>query len=557
MQDAPAVDEVERLLPKREPEDVGLEEMDVPAIVQVRVRGVDGSAEVDRYDTPTVVQHDLAEPAEAGAGIEHELPFEAVQREVDALPELVLQIAEAREALEVSGPERCPFERERICVRVALHEPRDGVHDWKSVAVRAGELPLRDLVSVHLLVTELQLPLAVGAHEHFHQFAPHNVSRATTAKIHGMCGIGVTFDSEGRGPGGSLGAAVHAPPRSRRRGCPRASGEDGVVLEHCRLAIIDPGNPEADQPFMDPTGRWVLVYNGELFNFRELRAAIERRGVRFRTNSDTEVVLQSFIADGEQALSGFRGMFAFVIWDRETNELTAVARPGRGQAALLQLRRWPLHRGERDADDARPSGRAPPARPRRRRRVPRLRLHARRADADRGRQEARARARAAAARRAARKVEYWDALPPDAPRPPSQKKGADRQAELEDELVALLDESVSAAMVSDVPVSLMLSGGLDSSAVAALGARTVTPSELTAYSVSFGLESDESAAAARLAADLGIRHRELVLTPSDLRDSFEAWLDGHGRPFREPDERRDLPHRPCRPRGRHEGPSVR
>jgi asparagine synthase (glutamine-hydrolysing) len=79
-------------------------------------------------------------------------------------------------------------------------------------------------------------------------------------------------------------------------------------------------------------------------------------------------------------------------------------------------------------------------------------------------------------------------------------------------------------MVSDVPVSLMLSGGLDSSAVAALGAKAVKPSELTAYSVSFGLASDESQAAARLATDLGMRHRELILAPEDLRHSFESWL---------------------------------
>ena len=63
-------------------------------------------------------------------------------------------------------------------------------------------------------------------------------------------------------------------------------------LEHCRLAIIDPDNREADQPFADPTGRWTIVYNGELFNYRELRRDLERRGVRFRTKSDTEVVLK-------------------------------------------------------------------------------------------------------------------------------------------------------------------------------------------------------------------------------------------------------------------------
>src|SRR5215211_6111629 len=137
-----------------------------------------------------------------------------------------------------------------------------------------------------------------------------------------MCGIGVTLDTTGRRRG-----QAWALPFMRHRG-PDGEGiheeaGHGEVLEHCRLAIIDPGNPAAAQPFSDPSGRWVLVYNGELFNFRELRAALERRGAHFTTHSDTEVVLQSFILDGLEACKGFRGMFAFVVFDRETGDLFA------------------------------------------------------------------------------------------------------------------------------------------------------------------------------------------------------------------------------------------
>ncbi|MGH2755118.1 MAG: asparagine synthetase B, partial [Actinomycetota bacterium] len=56
----------------------------------------------------------------------------------------------------------------------------------------------------------------------------------------------------------------------------------GVVLEHCRLAIIDPDNREADQPFTDPTGRWSIVFNGEIFNYRSIRDDLARAGVAFR-----------------------------------------------------------------------------------------------------------------------------------------------------------------------------------------------------------------------------------------------------------------------------------
>jgi asparagine synthase (glutamine-hydrolysing) len=296
--------------------------------------------------------------------------------------------------------------------------------------------------------------------------------------------------------------------------------EEGIALEHCRLAIIDPLNPDADQPFTDPTGRWALVYNGELFNFRVLRAELERRGFRFRTNSDTEVVLQSFLADGERSLTRFRGMFAFVIWDRETGELFAArdqvgvkplyytfadglflaasemrtilghaaVRPRLDLGGVIEYLSFGYTLGERTLIEG--VRKLEPGHA--------LRLR-------RGRLE---------------KSEYWDALPPDGPSVEPSRS----QAELEDELVALLGDSVAAAMVSDVPLSLMLSGGLDSSAVAALAVRTVVPSELTAFSVSFGLESDESPAAARLAADLGIRHREIMLTPRELQHSFETWL---------------------------------
>src|SRR4051794_32113891 len=135
-----------------------------------------------------------------------------------------------------------------------------------------------------------------------------------------MCGIAVGFDLRGLGR-----AEPWALPLIRHRG-PDGEGvlttpDGNLTFEHCRLAIIDPDNPEADQPFTDPTGRWTIAYNGEVFNFRELRRELERRGCTFRTDSDTEVVLLGFAADGERFLERMRGMFAFAIWDREAREL--------------------------------------------------------------------------------------------------------------------------------------------------------------------------------------------------------------------------------------------
>jgi asparagine synthase (glutamine-hydrolysing) len=96
---------------------------------------------------------------------------------------------------------------------------------------------------------------------------------------------------------------------------------DGPVgLANRRLAIIDP-RPEGDQPMVDATGDFVITYNGELYNYRELRAELERAGRRFRTGTDTEVVLGAYAQWGAASVERFNGMFAFAIWDRRQREL--------------------------------------------------------------------------------------------------------------------------------------------------------------------------------------------------------------------------------------------
>jgi asparagine synthase (glutamine-hydrolysing) len=289
----------------------------------------------------------------------------------------------------------------------------------------------------------------------------------------------------------------------------------GIVLEHCRLAIIDPENAGADQPFRDPTGRWTIAYNGELFNFRQLRSGLERRGMAFRTQADTEVVLASLIADGVAALPSFRGMFAFVLWDQEQQELTAArdhmgvkplyyAFDGGLFVAASEMRTMLAHPavsrvldpvsvveylafGYVSGDRTLVSGV--------RKLAPGHGLRLRDGQLE--------------------TFEYWDVLPP----PPERDDAA-----YEDELREQLDSAINAALVSDVPVSLMLSGGIDSSTIAAIAARQVDPSTLTGYSVSFGLPTDESAAARRLAVDLGLRHREILLNEAAVREEFDGWL---------------------------------
>jgi asparagine synthase (glutamine-hydrolysing) len=94
--------------------------------------------------------------------------------------------------------------------------------------------------------------------------------------------------------------------------------EGPVLLAHRRLSIIDPG-VQANQPFYSQDGRYVLVYNGELYNYKSLRA--ELRAYDFLTNSDTEVVLAAFQAWGISCMERFEGMFAFAIWDKVSERL--------------------------------------------------------------------------------------------------------------------------------------------------------------------------------------------------------------------------------------------
>ncbi|MEY8197895.1 MAG: asparagine synthase (glutamine-hydrolyzing) [Colwellia sp.] len=96
--------------------------------------------------------------------------------------------------------------------------------------------------------------------------------------------------------------------------------EHNVGLGHRRLAIIDL-SPAGHQPMMSSDNRYVLSYNGEIYNFQELRTELETLGYQFRSRSDSEVVLSAYHAWGEKALDKFNGMFALAIWDRHDRSL--------------------------------------------------------------------------------------------------------------------------------------------------------------------------------------------------------------------------------------------
>ncbi|WP_235925667.1 asparagine synthase (glutamine-hydrolyzing) [Pontibacter burrus] len=152
-----------------------------------------------------------------------------------------------------------------------------------------------------------------------------------------MCGItGVfAFTEAGRSAIEKLNLAANA---LRHRG-PDGDGsfvQFPVALANRRLAVIAPGLG-ADQPHTDATGRYTITYNGEIFNYKALRAKLAAKGVNFQTESDTEVVLQLYITHGQKFLKKLHGFFSFAIYDAAEQSLF-IARDRFGEKPLLYYR---------------------------------------------------------------------------------------------------------------------------------------------------------------------------------------------------------------------------
>src|SRR6185436_2660461 len=145
-----------------------------------------------------------------------------------------------------------------------------------------------------------------------------------------MCGITAIFSWRSTAPPVRPDELEAITESMRARG-PDAGGtwisSDGRAgLGARRLAIIDL-SAEGTQPMFDVERELVIVFNGEIYNYRELRAALERGGARFHSHTDTEVLLQLYRRDGERMLGLLRGMYAFLIWDTRTRRMFAARDP--------------------------------------------------------------------------------------------------------------------------------------------------------------------------------------------------------------------------------------
>jgi asparagine synthase (glutamine-hydrolysing) len=298
--------------------------------------------------------------------------------------------------------------------------------------------------------------------------------------------------------------------------------ERGIALGHRRLSIVDL-SPEGHQPMVSANGRFVVVFNGEIYNFRALRQMLETEGVAFRGHSDTEVLLAAICRWGvEQALSRFVGMFSFALWDKQDRVLT-LARDRIGEkplyygwmgdtflfgSELKALRVHPSWRGTMNRDVLAlyirlsyiPSPytiyehikKLPPA----------TVLHL---PLDRCQREGRS--------FEPQPTPYWSLQRVVETGLSLPFRGTDEEAI--ERLHALLRESVAQQMIADVPLGAFLSGGIDSSTTVAL-MQEQSEQPVKTFTIGFHEDSyNEAHYANEVARRLGTDHTELYVTAEE------------------------------------------
>ncbi len=284
--------------------------------------------------------------------------------------------------------------------------------------------------------------------------------------------------------------------------------EGPVALGHRRLRIID--LETGRQPIANETGSVRVILNGEIYNFRELRARLRERGHRFATRSDTEVIVHAWEEFGEECVAHFNGMFAFALWDAERATLV-LARDRLGEK--------PLYYAERDGWFVFGSEvRAVLEHPLVGRDLDLLGLSRYLTSAYvpdphsvfQGIRKLPPGHLLTVASGRTRVVRYWDL----------RFRTDERPAE--DEWAGILWEALCASvrrrLVADVPIGVFLSGGVDSSAIVAAAASILPSRRLATFSMGFEEASfDEGPYARTVAARFGTDHHQVMFTPDDAR----------------------------------------
>ncbi len=311
-----------------------------------------------------------------------------------------------------------------------------------------------------------------------------------------------------------------------------ADSHAGIALGHRRLSILDLSSA-GSQPMHSSCGRYVLAYNGEIYNYQELRALLEADGASFRGHSDTEVLLEAIAAWGApRALEQLNGMFAFALWDSQQRALT-LARDHVGikplyygwlgshflfGSELTALRRHPAFRSDIDRDALAlffeygyiP---APCSIFREARKLaPGAWLRVGPEDSYRS-----------------SPVPYWKLSDVVTNRCDRQFSGTREDANLA--LEDLLQDAVRRQLVADVPVGVFLSGGIDSSLVTAMAQRAADH-PVHAFTIGFeAADYDESVYARPIASHLKVEHHVQMVDAQQAREVIPRLPSMYDEPF--------------------------
>jgi asparagine synthase (glutamine-hydrolysing) len=306
-----------------------------------------------------------------------------------------------------------------------------------------------------------------------------------------------------------------------------ASGAQ-VALGHCRLAIIAPRGGR--QPMRDERGDLVLTYNGEIYNFRELRAELARGGHVFRDGSDTEVLLHAYQEWGDRCVEKLRGMFAFALWDAPRNRLLLVRDHfGKKPLFLYQQPGLLVFASEIKALLAFP-GLTPDLDPGSVWEYLLYRYVPAPATLFAGIRKLLPATVACWTGTSLVERRYWE--PPDHRTRVERGEVANPVATFR----AHLDDAVRVRMVSDVPFGAFLSGGIDSSTIVALMTRH-SDQPVRTFSVGFREPRYSELGYARLIARAyGTQHHELVVSERDVIDKLPGLVAMRDAPVTEPSE---------------------
>ena len=350
-----------------------------------------------------------------------------------------------------------------------------------------------------------------------------------------MCGLAGSWEPRGARDEDELTRIARAMARLVESRGPDDAGEwadpdAGIAIGHRRLSIVDL-SPRGRQPMVSASGALVIAYNGEIYNFPELRAELEATGASFRGDSDTEVLLEACAAWGiERALGRCIGMFAIALWDRVSRRLHLArdrlgikplywARTARGLLFASQPKCFSAHPNWRPAVD-----RASFAEYLRHGYVNAPRCIYREAFQVRPGHMLTLDAHGEALEHC-----YWDAAA-------VARGGLERRARPDDEeavdaLDALLRDAVARRMVADVPLGAFLSGGIDSSTVVAL-MQSQSSRPVRTFSIGFSEKRyDEAVHAGAVARHLGTDHTELYVEPDHALDLIPSLAERYDEPF--------------------------